>query len=361
MKRSTPSHAAAAKRFRSVDTKVDVSRLCDLHNASSIFFDEHAAKLAKERGILRSRVATEKYHDLERQLLEILQEGHGIEAIDEQELRETLPSELEADTAGALISQVVRHQRYEEAARHIALEAITQAQSEHEKAVQQLKLEHEVELTRVKVSADVRSTADVDAVNDQLQCTRDEYDDKMAALEARVAALTEKLEEAEVKQEETESDARERLQEMDDTLGEMQERVIRAEAETDLKREASRKLKEEVIGNDRLTVANLNRIKTLESQLQEQLETIEQLEQQNDELRAHGEASDVEELKELLEEREKQLMQLSHKLEVREAMAEMHNNSGRIDSRDAARDSQGKRQSLLDRIGQASSFSTSLI
>jgi len=218
-----------------------------------------------------------------------------------------------------------------------------------------------VELTRVKVSADVRSTADVDAVNDQLQCTRDEYDDKMAALEARVAALTEKLEEAEVKQEETESDARERLQEMDDTLGEMQERVIRAEAETDLKREASRKLKEEVIGNDRLTVANLNRIKTLESQLQEQLETIEQLEQQNDELRAHGEASDVEELKELLEEREKQLMQLSHKLEVREAMAEMHNNSGRIDSRDAARDSQGKRQSLLDRIGQASSFSTSLI
>ena len=50
------------------------------------------------------------------------------------------------------------------------------------------------------------------------------------------------------------------------------------------------------------------------------------------------------------------LVCLAH-LQVREAMAEMHNNSGRID----ARDSQGKRQSLLDRIGQASSFSTSLI
>ena len=39
--------------------------------------------------------------------------------------------------------------------------------------------------------------------------------------------------------------------------------------ETDLKRETSRKLKEEVIDNDRLTLANLNRIKQLEAQLVE--------------------------------------------------------------------------------------------
>ena len=39
--------------------------------------------------------------------------------------------------------------------------------------------------------------------------------------------------------------------------------------ETDLKRETSRKLKEEVIDNDRLTLANLNRIKQLEAQLAE--------------------------------------------------------------------------------------------
>lgn len=40
-----------------------------------------------------------------------------------------------------------------------------------------------------------------------------------------------------------------------------------------------------MIGNDRLTVANLNRIKHLEAQLQEQMETIEELEQQNGSLR----------------------------------------------------------------------------
>ena len=40
--------------------------------------------------------------------------------------------------------------------------------------------------------------------------------------------------------------------------------------ETDLKRETSRKLKEEVIDNDRLTLANLNRIKHLEAQLERQ-------------------------------------------------------------------------------------------
>mgnify|MGYP007125196167 CR=1 FL=1 len=35
-----------------------------------------------------------------------------------------------------------------------------------------------------------------------------------------------------------------------------------------MKREASKRLKEEVIDNDRLTCANLNRIKNLEAQLQ---------------------------------------------------------------------------------------------
>lgn len=69
----------------------------------------------------------------------------------------------------------------------------------------------------------------------------------------------------------------------------------------------------------------------------------------------------MEALKELLEERERQLMALSHKLEVREAMSEMHNNSGRIDARDASTAAQGKRDSLLSRIGQVSSYGTSLI
>ena len=43
-----------------------------------------------------------------------------------------------------------------------------------------------------------------------------------------------------------------------------EQRAPGPQAETDLKRETSRKLKEEIIDNDRLTVANLNRIKQLE-------------------------------------------------------------------------------------------------
>ena len=43
--------------------------------------------------------------------------------------------------------------------------------------------------------------------------------------------------------------------------------MIPAQEETELKRETSRKLKEEIIDNDRLTCANLNRIKMLESQV----------------------------------------------------------------------------------------------
>jgi len=285
MKRSTPTHAASAKRFRQTETAVEIGRLCDLRNAESLFLDDRAAALAKERGILRSRVATDKYRDLEKQLLEILQDGHGIESIDEKELRDTLPSELEADTAEALISQVVRHQRYEHAARELALEAVAAAEAEHERAMQQAKLEHEAVLTRVKVSADVRSSADVEAISDQLQAVREEHDDKVGALEEKVVRLQEALAEAHSTQKATEAEAREQMEQAQEAVEEMQERVERAEAETDLKREASRKLKEEVIGNDRLTVANLNRIKTLEAQLQEQADTIEQLEQQNEQMR----------------------------------------------------------------------------
>ena len=50
---------------------------------------------------------------------------------------------------------------------------------------------------------------------------------------------------------------------------ELEAEVAACRDETDLKRETSRKLKEEVIDNDRLTLANLNRIKQLEAQLVE--------------------------------------------------------------------------------------------
>ena len=72
------------------------------------------------------------------------------------------------------------------------------------------------------------------------------------------------------------------------------------------KRAASAKLKEEVIGNDRLTVANLNRIKMLEAQLDEERQANEELARENDELRGRPSAEKVDALQEMLGEREQQ-------------------------------------------------------
>lgn len=51
-----------------------------------------------------------------------------MDSIDEAQLRDTLPSELAPETIDCLIGQVARHQRYEQAARAIALEAIGEAE-----------------------------------------------------------------------------------------------------------------------------------------------------------------------------------------------------------------------------------------
>ena len=115
------------------------------------------------------------------------------------------------------------------------------------------------------------------------------------------------------------------------------EKMREAEEETDLKREASRKLKEEIIDNDRLTVANLNRIKSLEASVEQHKEALHEAETENEQLRselekslAHGEAAaeaeeEVAALKELLNERESQLVALSRRmtdvLEERDAMS----------------------------------------
>ena len=98
-----------------------------------------------------------------------------------------------------------------------------------------------------------------------------------------------------------------------------------ARQEVDLKRETSRKLKEEIIDNDKLTLANLNRIKSLEQRLAAESALVVDLEAEIDELRsappasapleelaaAEGEAA---ELRQLLAEREAQLVALSSKM-----------------------------------------------
>ena len=132
-----------------------------------------------------------------------------------------------------------------------------------------------------------------------------------------------------------------------------------AKEETDLKRETSRKLKEEIIDNDRLTVANLNRIKSLEAQVEQHRQALDEAEGENGELRAHlsksqVEAEEVEALREMLQERENQIVTLSRRLS--EALA------GHDENLDVRRLSGGRaRDSLLDRLGMGSMGSKALL
>jgi len=139
-----------------------------------------------------------------------------------------------------------------------------------------------------------------------------------------------------------------------DRLREEGERAIArlraAQEETDLKRETSRKLKEEIIDNDRLTVANLNRIKHLEALVEQHKAALDEAEAENGELRSELEraaplANEAEEevgtLRELLAERESQLLAMSRRLsEALDARAEAENlhmsraeHMGRLDER----------------------------
>ena len=108
-----------------------------------------------------------------------------------------------------------------------------------------------------------------------------------------------------------------------------------AQEETDLKRETSKKLKEEIVDNDKLTVANLNRIKHLEALVEQHKAALDEAETENGELRtalaastetaeeAKASEEKAESLRELLAERESQLLSMSRRLsdvlEAREA------------------------------------------
>ena len=72
---------------------------------------------------------------------------------------------------------------------------------------------------------------------------------------------------------------------MQDKCEAMLEAMEEAQQETDLKRQTSRKLKEEIIDNDRLTVANLNRIKSLEALLEQHKAALAEAEEENETLK----------------------------------------------------------------------------
>lgn len=98
----------------------------------------------------------------------------------------------------------------------------------------------------------------------------------------------------------------------------------RAQAASDLKRECSQKLKEEVIENDKLTLATLNRIKMLEADLELSRRELEQARREEG-VRAREmttlkeQAAETEQMRAALRHREEASLRLSERMQ---AMAE---------------------------------------
>ena len=164
------------------------------------------------------------------------------------------------------------------------------------------------------------------------------------------AGRVSQLEEANDRLKETEGAARETMDALKEENEAMLEALQEAQSETELKRETSRKLKEEIIDNDRLTVANLNRIKQLEANTEDLRDQVDGLEKENDNLREELSKSvsvDADEeitvLRELLAEREGQLVSLTQRL---------------ADTTGPPTTSAARRESILDRLGMKQFSST---
>jgi len=128
------------------------------------------------------------------------------------------------------------------------------------------------------------------------------------------------------------------------------EMLRQSQEETDLKRETATALKSEVIDNDRLTVANLNRIKNLEAQLEEEREQVDTLVRDNEQLRSNEDKFEA--LQELLTEREGMCEELKELLQGREAMVE--DLTQRLKTNTPTPSRLDRRDSFMDRFGLAS-------
>ena len=151
---------------------------------------------------------------------------------------------------------------------------------------------------------------------------RQEAQDKIRELESVIEGLEETVESQAKRIAEVEAEAEEECDRLRREGMEVVSKLQEAQEETDLKRQTQRKLKEEIIDNDRLTLANLNRIKALEHLVDEQKAAMAEAEAENEQLREELSKSmtssdteaEVTALRELLEERESQLMTMSHRL-----------------------------------------------
>ncbi|KOO23622.1 hypothetical protein Ctob_007736 [Chrysochromulina tobinii] len=331
---------------------ISEGRLCDLRNSLSLFTNANNATRARERGILRSRDASSKYEEYEKKVFALIKDSGGIELPDEDWVLEILPELklLEPDTLEMLFAQAEQHAKYEAAARDLVNAEVAKYEDAHERELRALRLESESQHTRSSVSAEMRMQAQEEAAREETDRLREEAMEKISELEEEVAKLEEKQQHEE------------EINEMNEEREKLVEIVDEAQKETELKRETSRKLKEEIIDNDRLTVANLNRIKNLEIEIEETRKLCEKLDDENEELREELGKSlkdegasaalerEVEMLRELLSEREQQVRSLS--LRLADASSGSGAGSGGFGSSSGFNSSSsGRRESILDRLG----------
>ena len=230
MKRATSTSigsATSGKRFRA--SEAELERLCDLPGADQLFHDAVGAASARERGILRARNATDKFVSLEGQILEMLQENHGIEATDSTALREAIPSELEADTIDKLVANCERHQKYERAARELVLRERARIEEEYSQELHTLELKHKAEVTRLSCTADVRVSSADEVAQEQIAQVEEACDEKLGELQERVRELEEQLEEQAAEAEAKEEASHAKLQELSEHCQQLEEMAERCQ------------------------------------------------------------------------------------------------------------------------------------
>jgi len=301
-------------------------------------------------------------------MLNILVDADDHDALTEEWVLEMVPElqTLEPETLTGLLAQFNRHLRYEEEAHHLVRSAVASVEHKHRLEVQRVRLDADRDTARIKAGVEAKHEHDVVAANREISSIEqeanqalDEAQNITTELEERVeqhkeearcaaeaaeerydlaiATMQEKYELAEVAAHHKYSALQKRFNEHNELLRE-------AQTETELKRETASKLKTEVIDNDRLTVANLNRIKLLEAELNDESALVAAFERENGELKSELRRDDQSErlaaMEELLQEREGMVEDLQQKL---------------ADTKDKLADTMSptlsRRDSLLDRFG----------
>lgn len=373
-KRGLDDGNAPSSKRRAPDP-YEYERICDLPDALDCFSDPRAAAKAKASGLLRNWGAKDKYLAAEPLVLQAHASLEEDEELDEEALLEFAPqlSEFEAETLQTLIAQSRRHGDYELAARMLLVRQKDRLDAAHQRELRMLRAELDAKSSHDKASVELSAKQAESRAEETRRSLLKAAADKGGMLQAKIDEMEEELTRTEAEADEEVKVAVEREAELMRRCRELEEEVAACKDETDLKRETSRKLKEEVIDNDRLTLANLNRIKHLEAQLgeisaqlDEQVGETEAVQQElsisNQELAASRKQlakldetsrDEIEGLQELLVEREK-LVQALGREGPREPSRHSQEVEARRDSFEVGRreSHEARRESLLERIGQ---------